>query len=56
MGGEGYFKKKAGGCTSGHGISGCSHQLIGSFVTTMAMFGGAICLAFYAYTNDFFFS
>ena len=49
-------KLKAGGCTSGHGISGSSHQLIGSLVTTMAMFGGAIILAFYSLTNDFFFS
>lgn len=44
----------AGGCTSGHGISGCSHQLIGSFITTASMFAGAFMLAFYAYTNTFF--
>ena len=44
----------AGGCTSGHGISGCSHQFIGSFVTTASMFAGAFILAFYAYTNTFF--
>jgi len=44
----------AGGCTSGHGISGCSHQLIGSLITTASMFIGAIIIAFYAYTNDFF--
>ncbi len=44
----------AGGCTSGHGISGCSHQFIGSFITTASMFAGAFILAFYAYTNNFF--
>jgi hypothetical protein len=46
---------KAGGCTSGHGISGNSHALIGSLISTAAMFAGAIALAFYALSNDFFF-
>jgi len=44
----------AGGCTSGHGISGCAHMLIGSFITTASMFAGAFLLAFYAYTNTFY--
>lgn len=32
----------AGGCTSGHGISGCSTLSISSLITVAAMFGGGI--------------
>lgn len=35
----------AGGCTSGHGISGMSSLSISSFVTVAAMFGGGMGLA-----------
>ncbi|UJR24636.1 hypothetical protein I4U23_006010 [Adineta vaga] len=35
----------AGGCTSGQGISGFTHLLIGSFIATAAMFGGGIFFA-----------
>ncbi|CAF0826760.1 unnamed protein product [Didymodactylos carnosus] len=35
----------AGGCTSGQGISGVTHLLVGSFVATAAMFGGGILFA-----------
>ncbi|XP_067944542.1 thiosulfate transporter TsuA-like [Watersipora subatra] len=34
--------RMAGGCTSGHGLSGCSLLLVDSFITTAAMFGGAM--------------
>jgi uncharacterized membrane protein YedE/YeeE len=36
----------AGGCTSGHGISGMSTMSLSSFVTVAAMFGGGIAAAF----------
>lgn len=36
----------AGGCTSGHGISGASHLSLTSFVSLAAMFAGAIGSAF----------
>ncbi|CAF4368148.1 unnamed protein product, partial [Rotaria magnacalcarata] len=36
----------AGGCTSGQGISGTTHLLIGSFITTASIFGGGIIFAF----------
>jgi uncharacterized membrane protein YedE/YeeE len=36
--------RMAGGCTSGHGISGCSYQFMGSFLATGAMFSSAIAL------------
>ncbi|CAF3940035.1 unnamed protein product [Adineta steineri] len=35
----------AGGCTSGQGISGFTHLLIGSLIATAAMFGGGILFA-----------
>ncbi|RMD43729.1 hypothetical protein DV735_g1398, partial [Chaetothyriales sp. CBS 134920] len=35
----------AGGCTSGHGISGMSTMSISSFITVAAMFGGGILTA-----------
>jgi uncharacterized membrane protein YedE/YeeE len=37
----------AGGCTSGHGISGVSHQFIGSFIAVISMFSSAILIGFY---------
>ncbi|CAF4624085.1 unnamed protein product [Rotaria sp. Silwood1] len=44
----------AGGCTSGQGISGVSHLLIGSLIATAAMFGGGILFAigYGLITND----
>ena len=42
----------AGGCTSGQGISGLSHLLIGSILATAAMFAGGILTAFlYVFTT-----
>lgn len=37
----------AGGCTSGHGISGAAHQFIGSFIAVISMFSSAILIGFY---------
>ena len=45
----------AGGCNTGHGISGTSHLFFGSFIAMMSMFAGGIALGCYAYTNEFFF-
>ena len=45
----------AGGCNTGHGISGTSHLFVGSIVAMMSMFASGILLGFFAYTNDFFF-
>ncbi|CAF4970793.1 unnamed protein product [Rotaria sp. Silwood1] len=36
----------AGGCTSGQGISGTTHLLVGSFITTASIFGGGIIFGF----------
>ncbi|KAI1616507.1 hypothetical protein EDD36DRAFT_137318 [Exophiala viscosa] len=36
----------AGGCTSGHGISGMSTMSLSSFITVASMFGGGIAAAF----------
>jgi len=42
----------AGGCTSGQAISGMTHLLLGSFLTTACIFGGGIILAFsYSLSN-----
>jgi uncharacterized protein len=38
----GYGARYAGGCTSGHGISGCSSLSQGSLVTTSAFFATAV--------------
>jgi len=35
----------AGGCTSGHGISGMATFAVASFITVAAMFGGGIATA-----------
>ena len=43
----------AGGCTSGQGISGMTHLLVGSFITTACIFGSGIIFAFsYSLTNN----
>ncbi|CAF0814047.1 unnamed protein product [Brachionus calyciflorus] len=44
----------AGGCNTGHGISGTSHLFIGSIVAMISMFVSGILLGLFAYTNDFF--
>ena len=38
----GYGARFAGGCTSGHGLSGCSSRSSGSFVTSMVFFATAV--------------
>ena len=38
----GYGARFAGGCTSGHGISGCSSLSPGSFTTTVVFFATAV--------------
>jgi hypothetical protein len=45
----------AGGCTSGHGISGSSYQFLASLLVLISMFGSAILLGFFAKTNNFFY-
>jgi len=40
----GYGARWAGGCTSGHGISGCSARSPASFVTTAVFFGTAVAV------------
>lgn len=40
----GYGARFAGGCTSGHGISGCSSLSHGSFTTTVIFFGTAVAV------------
>jgi hypothetical protein len=40
----GYGARWAGGCTSGHGIAGCSARSPASFVTTAAFFGTAVAV------------
>ena len=40
----GYGARWAGGCTSGHGIAGCSARSPASFVTTAVFFGVAVLL------------
>lgn len=42
----GYGARWAGGCTSGHGIAGCSAGSPESFAATMTFFGGAIVVTF----------
>ena len=37
----------AGGCNTGHGISGTGHLLLGSAIATAAMFAGAMGLAYF---------
>lgn len=40
----GYGARYAGGCTSGHGLAGCSSLSGGSMVTSMTFFGTAIAM------------
>jgi len=40
----GYGARYAGGCTSGHGISGCSSLSGGSYVTTAVFFSTAVAV------------
>ena len=40
----GYGARYAGGCTSGHGLAGCSSLSGGSFVTSMTFFATAIVM------------
>jgi uncharacterized membrane protein YedE/YeeE len=49
----GFGARRAGGCTSGHGISGCSARSPASFVTTAVFFGVAVVvtLAVHAVTG-----
>ncbi|KAJ3003151.1 UNVERIFIED_CONTAM: hypothetical protein HDU68_005853, partial [Siphonaria sp. JEL0065] len=41
-----YGSRIAGGCTSGHGLSGIAQLSLASFVTVAAMFGGGTLMAF----------
>ena len=40
----GYGARYAGGCTSGHGLAGCSSLSSGSMVTSLTFFGTAIAV------------
>eukprot|EP00457_Paulinella_chromatophora_P009746 gb/GEZN01009818.1/.p1 GENE.gb/GEZN01009818.1/~~gb/GEZN01009818.1/.p1 ORF type:complete len:415 (+),score=-3.46 gb/GEZN01009818.1/:178-1245(+) len=42
----------AGGCTSGHGITGMAQLSVASIVSVCAMFAGGILVAFIGYSND----
>jgi uncharacterized membrane protein YedE/YeeE len=42
-----FGSRVAGGCTSGHGISGMSQLSISSIVTVAAMFGGGVFFSFF---------
>jgi len=42
-----FGSRVAGGCTSGHGISGMSQLSISSIVTVAAMFGGGVIFSFF---------
>jgi uncharacterized membrane protein YedE/YeeE len=42
----GFGTRMAGGCTSGHGLSGCSRLQPGSLVSTASFFGTAIVTSF----------
>ena len=47
MGGAlvGFGTQMAGGCTSGHGLSGCSRLVPASFIATGAFFGAAVVIS-----------
>ena len=51
-----FGSRMAGGCTSGHGISGCPILMIYSFIAVPVMFIGGIATGFImdAHTNDFY--
>jgi hypothetical protein len=42
----GFGTRMAGGCTTGHGFSGCSRLQIGSLVATASFFGTAVAVSF----------
>lgn len=42
----GFGTRMAGGCTSGHGLSGCSRLVPASLVATASFFGTAVAVAF----------
>jgi uncharacterized membrane protein YedE/YeeE len=42
----GFGTRMAGGCTSGHGLSGCSRLQIGSLVSTAMFMGAAVVMTF----------
>ncbi|CAF1980282.1 unnamed protein product [Rotaria magnacalcarata] len=42
----------AGGCTSGQGISGMTHLLVGSYITTASIFGGGIIFGFSTWLSN----
>ncbi|CAF3366832.1 unnamed protein product [Rotaria socialis] len=42
----------AGGCTSGQGISGMTHLLVGSYITTACIFGGGIIFGFSTWLSN----
>jgi uncharacterized membrane protein YedE/YeeE len=42
----GFGARTAGGCTSGHGLSGCSFGSPASFISTMTFMGTAVMTAF----------
>ncbi|CAF0848586.1 unnamed protein product [Brachionus calyciflorus] len=45
----------AGGCNTGHGLSGTAHLFIGSMFALVSMFAGGIMLGFHDRTMEFFF-
>ena len=45
----GFGARWAGGCTSGHGISGAMQLAVGSWITTICMFAGGMAVAFLLY-------
>ena len=46
----GFGTQMAGGCTSGHGLSGCSRLVPASLLATMAFFGSAVVVSFLLHT------
>jgi len=43
----GFGTQMAGGCTSGHGLSGCSRLAAASLIATMSFFGTAVAVSFF---------
>ncbi|MEJ2508007.1 MAG: YeeE/YedE thiosulfate transporter family protein [Gammaproteobacteria bacterium] len=43
----GFGTQMAGGCTSGHGLSGCSRLATASLIATMSFFGTAVAVSFF---------
>jgi uncharacterized membrane protein YedE/YeeE len=42
----GFGTRMAGGCTSGHGLSGCSRLQIGSLASTATFMAAAVAMTF----------